>query len=856
MTLPPDPTPLVGRERERSELTHLLTSSPCRLLTIIGPGGMGKTRLAAQVALELQGRFPDGVHWVDLLPVRSAAGLDRAIADALGLSGGATDDPRDHLTDYLAGRRALLLLDNFEHLMDGATLVSDLLRTAPSLQVIVTSREALNLEEEWRYPLLGLPFSSDPSAADPANAAAARLFADRARRFRLDFRLEEELEAVSHICRLVEGSPLALELAAAWTAALPCQEIAREIERSLRFLTSRARNSSARHSSMQAVFDQSWDLLTEEERSAFAALSVFRGGFDRKAALAVTGCSLGVLLALVDKSLLQVEPSGRFRLHELLHQYAADRLAASPEAAGARERHAMHYLRFLHLREADLIEGEQLRAAREIRPELENIRAAWQWAVSERRTGAIAIGIRTLDTFLQLESRYREGVELFGQAAACLESLPPQGDGGAVRVEVLTILGWFSVRLGRIEAADRLFRQAYELHTRLEEPDPGPGNHPLAGLVMVAHSRGDAAEAVRLGEQMLREVEQRGDRHNESAVCYLLTQAYLTLGRLEEAFPCGTRAVAAAEAVGNRWYLAFCLIRLGNVLQATGRTDEARRHYQLSYEIRRAFADVGGMAVARVHLGEVSLEAGRPEEAQSAFVESLALYAETGDKGGLATARCGLGRSAMALGDLGAAGEQLEQALRIAASIEHLPLTLSALAAAGDWLGRAGEPELAVEALSFVKLHPGCAGRLRERVSRILDQLGDQLPAAAFTGALKRGAGAERQRLMEAVRARLALPPDPAPRSAPGPAFHPTGPSGGAPAPERPAKEGLPERLTPRELEILSLIRDGLGNQQIAQRLFMTVGTVKWYSSQIYQKLQVANRTQAVTRARELGLLP
>lgn len=844
MTPLPYQTPLVGREREVAELTDLLTTSSCRLLTIVGPGGIGKTRLAVEVAAGVVERFPDGLWWVDLQAVRSGADLARTIADAVDLPIHADADPDRHLADFLAPRRALLLLDNFEHLMEQVTLVSDLLRAAPSLQVIVTSREALNLEEEWRYPVPGLPFPAElpdqGQGPDPASSPATRLFADRARRFRPGFRLEEEIPAVTQICRLVEGNPLALELAAAWSATLPCREIAAEIERSVGFLASRTRNTPARHASMQAVFDQSWELLTAEERSAFAALSVLRGGFSRDAALAISGCSLQILSALIDKSLLQSEPGGRFRLHELLQQYAADRLAETPDGSAARERHARHYIEFLHDREGDVTGGEQVRAAREIRRELDNIRAAWEWAVTNRDVAAITRGLRAFDLFCHLESRYREGADLMSRAAICMEDLELDPAGEITRVEVMSNLGWFWIRLGRIEAAAELFRQADQRYQAVDPAAlPRTLTIPLGGLATVAQIRGDAHEALRLGELAQRDAEGRGDRDSLAFICYLLAQSSLNLGRDAEAFRYASRAAALAEETGNRWFLAYCLIRLGNVAQSAGRTEEARRHYQTCYEIRRSFEDPGGMAVALVHLGEVSLVTGRPGEARQIYTESLNLYAQTGDRGGTATARCGLGRAAIALGDLAEAGRHLEESLRIAADMGFVTLTLSVLTAAGEWLALAGEPEMAVAALANVREHPACTERHRGRVERLLEGLRRRLPASDLDAAIQRGVSAEGQGMMEELLVRLAAPPA---TSTPSVTIAP------------PAQ--LPERLTAREQEILALVAEGLSNQQIAGRLFMTVGTIKWYCSQIYQKLQVSKRTQAVARARELGLLP
>ena len=334
----PPATPFVGREADLAELAGLLATPACRLLTLIGPGGVGKTRLALRAAAEARaaGAFPDGVHVVALQPLASADLLAGAVADAAGLAPAGARDPTEHLRDGLRGRAALLVLDNFEHLLEGAALLPPILAAAPGVRLLVTSREALALQEEWRYPVQGLPYPAGAGAADlegPEDYAAVRLFAERARRVRRDFSLAEEGADVARLCRLVEGLPLALELAAAWTSVLSCAEIAADLALGLDVLATRLRDVPERHRSMRAVFDGSWARLDDHQRAVLARLSVFQGGFRREAAEAVAGAAPATLAALVDGSLLHLEPGGRYQLHELLRQYAEERLWERPEAA-------------------------------------------------------------------------------------------------------------------------------------------------------------------------------------------------------------------------------------------------------------------------------------------------------------------------------------------------------------------------------------------------------------------------------------------------------------------------------------------------------------------------------------------
>ena len=295
--LPAALTSFVGRAQQLVEVAQSITEH--RLVTITGAGGIGKTRFAIELTrrvLEQDGSsnpaFAAGVWFVALEAVDSSERMVSAIADAVQCPPPGAVDVRDHLLSYLHARHLLLVLDNFEHLRDYADLLTTILAAAPYVHLLVTSREALNLEQEWRYPLTGLSQHADDDAEETTPSSAACLFVERAQRVFPAFDLAAERAAVERICRLVEGNPLAIELAATWTRMLSCQDIADEIVKDLAFLTSDMRDVSDRHRSMQAVFDHSWQLLSPEERQVFARLSVFQGGFQRAAAEQVAGATL------------------------------------------------------------------------------------------------------------------------------------------------------------------------------------------------------------------------------------------------------------------------------------------------------------------------------------------------------------------------------------------------------------------------------------------------------------------------------------------------------------------------------------------------------------------------------------
>ncbi|HRV92789.1 MAG TPA: tetratricopeptide repeat protein [Anaerolineae bacterium] len=840
-------TPFIGRTEEVAEIADRLADPACRLLTLTGPGGIGKTRLSIEAAAAIAATFAHGSWFVPLQPVQSLEFLAPAVADALNVSLSGQAEPVVQLLDYLFDRELLLVLDNFEHLLapadeqggSGVDLLAHILESAPGVKLLVSSREVLNLQEEWLYAVPGLPFPREDAPVETAaDYGAVQLFIDRTQRVRRDFVPAEELAEIIDICRLVAGAPLAIEMAAAWTKSLSCRSIAAEIQRNIDFLASNLRNIPDRQRSIRAVFEQSWQRLTDLERAVFKRLSVFHGSFRREAAERVAGASLTTLSALVDKSLLRAEPTGRYQVHELLRQYAAEQLVLSPDdVARVYDRHCDYYCDLLSQQRANFDGSGQLQAMTLLKPELENIRAAWQWAVELAQVDQLHQAAYSLDLFYQFQSRYLEGANAIAKAIDRLEALPPTEAIDLALVQLHVILGWLHIRLGQFDAAETNFDRCYSLLVVNSLPaPPGMGTHPLGGKAVLAVIRGDYTEARRLADETLKAGEAQGDAASLAFACYALTSVTLARGQYEAAQQYARRAYEAAKAEDNRWFMAYCLIDLGKVAAALGDGAAAKSHFEASYAIRQDFDDPEGMAIALNHLAKLAADQHDPPTAQRLYGQALALYRQINDRGGRATALKGLGSALSAQGDYQAAYEYFQQALEMTTDMQYTPLTLSILSDVSHLLWQAGQKERSLELLALAAHHPAAdhetKSAAQQRLSRHQTHISVPLPAETN----------DLDSIIAGLLAEPKLAVTPETTSVTSDSTHPTSPE-------------LIEQLTPRELEVLQLIAEGQTNQQIAETLIISVGTVKSYTSQIYGKLAVNNRTQAVARGRELGLL-
>ena len=843
INLPVQPDRFIGREGELADVCKMVRDPECRIATLVGPGGTGKTRLSIEAARQTADEFRDGVHFVPLAPVGSADFFIPAIADAIGLVLRGQGEPRAQLLTHLEDMHMLLVLDNFEHLVSEAPFVGEIVTAAPDVKVIVSSREALSLREEWVCPLPGLSFPTEDDHTDLKGYDAVELFIERARRVKAGFSPEGDLPQIARICQLVQGMPLGIELAATWIKVLPSAEIVIEIERSLDFLETSMRNVPDRHRSMRAVFDESWRLLEDEQRDVFAKLSVFHGSFDRGAASQVANASLPVLSALVDKSLLRSLPDGRYQVHQMLKQFADEMLGKSPEEAeSTKDAHSCHYAGFLAERTEAMNAGEQLEAAEQIDRELENLRAAWDWAVKRVLVDCLYKSVQPLAQFAQFRSRYVEAVGQFERAVKVLGDEQLDDDVGRALYLALQHLGWFYLRLGRINDAESSMKLSRDLLIKLGlERQWTFSSDPLIGLGLIATVRGNYSEAEALGNEALEISDREENPMNRGLAYYLLTRAAFLQGRNEDAQQFAQCAYESSDEVHDRWFMAYCLIELGNVAITLGDPAAAKEHYQRSYEIRKEFDDPEGRALALTHLADIALDADSFKEARSLYEESLRLYTEIHDKGGLAASCSGIARASAALEDQSTAREHFRRALELAAEIQHVPLVLSVVNGVAEMLTKAAKRDEGLQLVAMVLTHPAADSQTRTWAERVRSEAGGDGPTKERT--------ADDESAIAVLTATLS----------PGTDFGlaallrqaPEAPEGVATS----AKESYPDDLTEREVEVLRLVAQGRSNKDVAEELFITVNTVANHVKKILSKTDSANRTEAAAYAKDKGLV-
>ncbi|MFN8444738.1 MAG: tetratricopeptide repeat protein [Caldilineaceae bacterium] len=679
---------LIGREAECTALQTLLLDERNRLITIVGAGGMGKTQLALNLTATLAPHFADGAAFVALAAINQVQHLPSTIANSLNLPLQGTVDLQQQINLWLAGRRMLLTLDNFEQLlMDEEAIhwVRQLLRAAPNLTLLVTSRERLRVSGERIFELGGLGLPADALLADQADAVL--LFLERAQQTQIDFVIHDEnRQAVSRICHLVEGMPLAIELAAAWVNVLTPGEIADEISRSIDFFALAQRDMTARHRSMRAVFDHSWRLLNEAERAVLAKLSLFRGGCTREAAQQVAGATLPILANLIDKSLLRKSQSTptRYSMHELVRQYAQDQLQAQPEiAASVAETHAAYYHQLVGEAALQIWGAKIADALRTLDLENDNVRTALEhyltaatgiqasldlagslWRFWEMR-GYITEGRTWLERALQrgieppAPSRWlalhgagnlaldqgeyviaRQHYEASLQVLqAQLQSLVDPDTISRTRYRIansLTNLGGCALAQGDLDEALVFSEEALALHRQLNSK-VGQGLT-LTNLAKIRLQQQQIDQAAQLGQESLLIYQELGDERGIGWNLSTLGTVARQRGEVARATTLYEEAERLFTKLADQADLVWLHFDLGELAQAQRESEQAETHYQTALTLAQTLRNKKATALLLDRLSMIASEKGEYVHARSWNDQSLALYREIGHEAGVSEA--------------------------------------------------------------------------------------------------------------------------------------------------------------------------------------------------------------------------
>jgi len=617
--LPAPTTPFLGRTEEKARLSAWLSDPDYRLITIVGPGGMGKTRLALTVAHEQlqKNRFEHDVAFVDLAPLVDFDQLPAAIAQSVGLSlesgGERVRSTKQQLLDFLHDRHELLVLDNAEHLLDGAGLVAEILKDAPSIKILVTSREPLRLPGEQLYPLRGLDYENGGALETTSASTSSSLFLQTARRVRPNYHVDiAEARHIAEICRLAQGLPLAIELAAAWVSLMSAGEIVDAIRNSLRFLETDMRGVPARHRSMEAVFDATWQRLDATEQRIFAQLSVFRGGFTQAAIEYVTGATLSQLRTLVTSSLIAYNHERkRYTIHELLRQYGALRLAEDAELERkSYEFHSQYYLALLRRRQDSLKNRALQTDLQVLDAEVDNLERAWQWATANGQVDGIVETLDGLGLYLQWRGRADEGESAFGLAAAAVKE-------AGMRRGYVRALAWqaqFARVLGQFDQVEQILDEGRLVLTMLNAENIDCMAE--RGFILMQSA------AIAAGQD------------TTAAKEYYL------------------ESLSLFEAVEEMWFAAEVRLGLGHVCLIQGDFVGQRSYVQQALDTYRTLGNVRGTASALSMLADIDSYRGQSLSGLELGYESLAAFRSLDDRMGIATCLSRIGMTYMNLGDV------------------------------------------------------------------------------------------------------------------------------------------------------------------------------------------------------------
>ncbi|WP_185974673.1 ATP-binding protein [Deinococcus detaillensis] len=721
--LPMRPGPCIGRDMEIAEITVYLSRPECRMLTLTGPGGIGKTRLALEAAHLAAEEASECVCFVRLEALTTSAQIVPAVAEALRLPLAGPADAAEQVTRVFADNQTLLVLDNFEHLLDGAGVVLTLLQACPRLRLLITSRESLDLEPEWLVPINGLD-CPDAGTTDHTTGQyydAVLMFLDRARRTWPAFAPgPAEFPHLATICQLVGGSPLGLELAAAWVRFLPLHEIVVELQQNLDFLDSARRGVNERHRSLRGVFTHSWRLLSPAQQQVLCHLSVFRAGFRLPGARQVATASAKVLADLVSKSLVQLGPDGRYQVHTLIRQYLAEHLQASPEDwRRVHNLHSDHYFSLLFKEGKTVEERGEPYTLGALDEELENLRAAWSWALTAGSPGELRPSLTRWAQFCEWQAGFQEGVRSFTEA---VHLLTRRGhDVQEVLGDALMQQAWFTLHQGQTVAAQALALQGLAF--------TAPGDQtPMSAhrvLGIVDHAIGQYEESATHYRRAAELASAPALASQRAAFLTNLSGEVAALGRYDEARKYVVEAQKLYRTLDMKAGLASTLAMQGHLATLAGQLDQAQAVLEEGLTLARKYDGYVRVLHVLHCLAEVAFCRSDYAQARRLCEEQLALVQSQDNEVFSVAALLLLSRISGALRADLKARAFFDRGLRLALSSGKWPRVLEGLVYLAEWRVNQGQPLEAVLYCRAALDHPATEDRFRRLAAHLLASIED-----------------------------------------------------------------------------------------------------------------------------------